>query len=813
MPGVLIAVALLASQITTAGPVAAQVAASGDAVSAPTGGGFEVRRIGGADRYETSLLIAEEMVRELGGKTPSVVMASSRSWQHAAVGASLGGGIDAPLLLVPPGGLRPNALSLLAQANVTRVFAVGGVSTLPESDLSGTRDLGVSVERVEGDDPIATALAVAALDPEADPAGSPAPGGPALTGTADTLAGLGTLRSLPSRAVVLASVETSGDAHIAAPFAARARLPLLFTSPASLDEATARFLDDRAITHVVVTGVHGPPSDRLRDDLELLGVTAVQLGNFGSLPASAAVASFSTDDNTGEFASWSRRPCDQQSPSTVGLASDGGAWDAFSAAPLLGHLCASLVLTSRHDLGSEANGVLYRSLRSGTKSLLMFGGRAVIGLAAAAQAGSPRIPIRIATVANDTAAGEGNSAIVVLDEHRRQRWYLSESGFSEINNRSLTWSSQSRHIAFAGVLDGAAGVFVLDIATGGFWRATPEDQDYWAHYGRIAWSADGTKIAFSVSFDESVGWHNSGFTKVHVADMRHRSLRRMTFDDKHELHASWAPNDRRLLVKRYPADDWDWSLDPDELLIIETDGRQITDVDRFEVINHPVWSPDGSMIAVATWNDRDGTDVARPQIKILDAHDPHLTLLDGPGPINGVLAWAPSGCCIATYNGYYANDIGIVDVATGLYRPLSPAPDYWEGTVFRGWSRNGLSIFATEVAHIQGGPAWVHELLLIDASNGKVVQLPLEGPTEEFAFGGFSPDDQQIIYGATAFPQSIFQLRIVDTSPTGSTYVALDLSFDLPRLSGTKHDGYLAWWRQLRWTDYGINGSVRLYEW
>lgn len=558
----LIVAALLAPQIAAAEPAAAQADASGDAVSAAVEDGFEVGRVGGADRYETSLLIAEEMVRRLGGEVSSVVVSSGRSWQHTAIGASLAGGIDAPLLLVPPGGLRSSALRLLRDAGVTKVFAVDGASTLPETDLRSVRDLGVSVERVGGEDPIATALAAAALGPEAEPERSSAPDAPAPTGTPDTLAGLGEMRSPPSRAVVLASAKASGDAHVAAPFAARAQLPLLFTSPAALDKATARFLDGRKITHVVVTGAHGPPSDTLRDDLETLGVSVVQLGNFGSLPASAATASFSTDDNTGQFDSWTRRTCEPQAPSTVGLASKLMPWDGLSAAPLLGYLCAPLVLTSRHGLSSEANGVLYRSLHSATKSLLILGGHAVIRPAAAEQAGSPRVPIRVATVANDTAAGSSGQAIVILDEHRRQQRHLSDSGFSEIHNQSLRWSPESRHIAFAGVRDGTAGVFVLDVATGGFWRVTPDARDYWAHYARIAWSADGTKLAFSVSFDKNVGWRNDGFTKVHVADIRDGSLHRVTFDDKHERHAGWAPGDQRLLVLRFPVPprEWGWSL-------------------------------------------------------------------------------------------------------------------------------------------------------------------------------------------------------------------------------------------------------------
>lgn len=806
----LVAAACLAASLLAA-PATAQAGTGRGSVSVLPEGAFEVHRLGGADLYDTSLLIAGEMVHRLGGKVPGVVVASGRSWQHAAVGASLAGGLDLPLLLVPPGGLRSSALRLLEDAGVTEVFAIGGASVIPETDLGGIRDLGVRVERVGDDDPIAAALAAASLGPAGEPARSSAPEEPALTGTPDTVTGLGTVRSLPSRAAVLARVDASGDAHVAAPFAARARLPLLLTSRGSLDAATTRFLDEQAITHVVLSGAHGPPSDSLRDDLDALGISVVQLGNFGSLPTSAAAAGFSTDDSTGQFASWSRRPCPRQPPPTVGLASNRGVWDAFSAAPLLGHLCAPLLLTSPNDLGTEANAALYRALNTGTNSLLIFGGRAVISSSAADQASSPKVPIRVATVTGGTAAGESDQAIVVIDENRRQRWYLSNSGFSVIWRHSLNWSPQRRHIAFTGVRDGTAGVFVLDVATGKLWQVTPSTRDYWTPDGYpIAWSSDGSMLAVSASFDESVQWRSNRLTKVYVADIRDGSLRRLTFDDKRELHAGWAPLGHRLLVLSYPSEGWD-GMEPDKLLVVDTDTKQITAVDRYPAVNRPSWSPDGSMIAMATWSERGGTDMAHPSIQVISAQEPHRTLVDGP--IDRILAWEPSGCCIAIFNGYYANDISLLDIATGQSRVLvsEGGHDYPEGGArFRGWSPSGDRLLASSDAHTQGSGWWIVELFVIDATDGESTRLTLDGPTDSPYFAGFSPDGQYIAYGASS--SQTFQLRIVETSPGGSSWAALDLSAQLPRISGISDSPSHAAWRQFRWTDYGIHSVVIHYD-
>ena len=44
------------------------------------GSGVSVVRLGGADRYATSLLVAEAFAEDAGGSLPSVVMVSGERW-------------------------------------------------------------------------------------------------------------------------------------------------------------------------------------------------------------------------------------------------------------------------------------------------------------------------------------------------------------------------------------------------------------------------------------------------------------------------------------------------------------------------------------------------------------------------------------------------------------------------------------------------------------------------------------------------------------------------------------------------------------
>ena len=65
-----------------------------------------VKRYGGADRYEASLLVAEAFARDAGGELDWAVMVSGRSWPEVVVAASVAGVLDAPVLMTPPDGLR-----------------------------------------------------------------------------------------------------------------------------------------------------------------------------------------------------------------------------------------------------------------------------------------------------------------------------------------------------------------------------------------------------------------------------------------------------------------------------------------------------------------------------------------------------------------------------------------------------------------------------------------------------------------------------------------------------------------------------------
>ncbi|MCY3608368.1 MAG: cell wall-binding repeat-containing protein [Acidimicrobiaceae bacterium] len=105
-------------------PVAAVGAAEGDD-GGSAGSGVSVTRYGGADRYETSLQVAEAVAADADGSLEWVVLVSGRRWTDAVVAAPVAGALGAPVLMTPPGELRADALAFLQRAGVSKALVVG----------------------------------------------------------------------------------------------------------------------------------------------------------------------------------------------------------------------------------------------------------------------------------------------------------------------------------------------------------------------------------------------------------------------------------------------------------------------------------------------------------------------------------------------------------------------------------------------------------------------------------------------------------------------------------------------------------------
>ena len=115
-----------------------------------------VERVGGANRYETSAIIAEHVIQD---SSAEVFVASGEDFPDALVLSALAARESAPLVLVKQGSVPSATQGALDAIDYDALFAAGGPMVLSDAVLTAAAD-GVPVTRYEGPDRYATAAKV-----------------------------------------------------------------------------------------------------------------------------------------------------------------------------------------------------------------------------------------------------------------------------------------------------------------------------------------------------------------------------------------------------------------------------------------------------------------------------------------------------------------------------------------------------------------------------------------------------------------------------------------------------------------------------
>ena len=339
-----VAVALIAAASLAVVPgLVPAGAAEGDLAS------VDVVRYGGADRYDTSLRIAEAFAAEADGTVGTVVMASGLQWTDSVVAASVAGRFDAPVLMTPPDELRDDALAWLTDVGASRIFVVsadppGSDPTVRAAVTDALTSEGFSVERVSGNDQYRTGVAAARR-----------------------LGGAGELARFGPTAIV-ASGEVFADALVAGPLAAHDRLPLLLTPKAGLHPDVALYLNDAGVNRVILMGGTGALSAEVQTDIETLDITVDRISGATRYETATMFGKFAARNSDGCF-----------DGDHYGIARAHIPFDSFSAAPLLAQMCAPLVLTDPTEIPDTTQTFLDAARHDRTTvTLHVFGGNAAV---------------------------------------------------------------------------------------------------------------------------------------------------------------------------------------------------------------------------------------------------------------------------------------------------------------------------------------------------------------------------------------------------------------------------------------------------
>lgn len=354
-------IGIAAVAVCLVGAFAASMLLAGPAAAASDNGSdVSVTRYGGADRYVTSLQIAEAVAADAGGSLDWVVLVSGQRWTDAVVAAPVAGALGAPVLMTPPGELSADALGFLLRAGITKAVVVGPDASggghgpgqgVGAEVLEALSEAGIFAERVADDDRFGTGVAAA---------GRVTPGAMGELG----------------RTAVIASGEVFADALVAGPFAARGIHPVLLTPPGELHADVADYLGEAAIEHVVLMGGTAALSGEVEQSVKELDIAVTRVA--GATRYDTAVKAAELVD--GRYSDTVGRSC--FATGTIGVARARVPFDSFSAAPLLGRLCAPLVLADPGEIPPDTAGFLDAARKShDALGLQVFGGDAAVSQA------------------------------------------------------------------------------------------------------------------------------------------------------------------------------------------------------------------------------------------------------------------------------------------------------------------------------------------------------------------------------------------------------------------------------------------------
>jgi putative cell wall-binding protein len=116
-------------------------------------------RLGGKDRYDTNIAIADEFTKN--NKTDTAILASSIDYPDSLSSAPLTKIYNAPILLTEKNKLTPRIEAEMKKLGIKHVIIVGGTGVISDTVNKRLQGLGITTERLSGSDRYATSLAIA----------------------------------------------------------------------------------------------------------------------------------------------------------------------------------------------------------------------------------------------------------------------------------------------------------------------------------------------------------------------------------------------------------------------------------------------------------------------------------------------------------------------------------------------------------------------------------------------------------------------------------------------------------------------------
>jgi putative cell wall-binding protein len=278
-------------------------------------------RIGGSDRYNTAIAVAESTFTT---GAASVVVASGLNPSDPLLAASLAGAVGGPVLLTPPTSLPSGCVGEISHLAATQALVVGDETSVSAGVFTAPSALtGMSAVRYGGADAVGTAIAVAQAVK-------------AKTGSDWGHAAFFVSVDSPDYWRTLVAV---------APYAYSRRMPVLLTHSADVPPATLAAITGLGITDGVLVANSFDVSDGVRHDLASR-CTLAEVTNRGPFGPSVDVADYAVSQGWASYG-------------YVGIASANNFPDCLAAPELVARKGGVLLTTDRVTLSWATQAALY----------------------------------------------------------------------------------------------------------------------------------------------------------------------------------------------------------------------------------------------------------------------------------------------------------------------------------------------------------------------------------------------------------------------------------------------------------------------
>jgi len=251
------------------------LSASTDALKvADTKADVKVNRLGGADRYETAVIIAEQYITAIGADYKNAaVLVSSEVFPDALSGSTLAAALKAPIVLTKADALNAKTAAFLTENKVNTVYILGGTNAVSGNVEASLKGMNINVKRIAGDDRIATSVEIA-----------------------KELAAV-----KKSDTVIITTGYNYADALSASSAAAKNGTPILYVDgQGALAAPVKDFITASGAKNAVILGGEAAVSAAVEAELKDLGLSVDRAAGADRLETSVAIAKKFADAYTGD---------------------------------------------------------------------------------------------------------------------------------------------------------------------------------------------------------------------------------------------------------------------------------------------------------------------------------------------------------------------------------------------------------------------------------------------------------------------------------------------------------------------------------